>query len=408
MSLAADTGPKKGKHLFYRCGSGAKNSKRHSSIYSKNNIKYVVCLIGFECFEEDIRTIAEIKKINPACSIIAFGHYPTHFTDEYLEKTFIDIIIKGEPELAFRDFISDESMTSSGSKRVLGTNIDAFAENNKNRIKDYNELPMPAYDLVDHSPYHEPMMARPFGMIQTARGCPYSCTYCTKSFGTRLTLRSPEQVVAEIETLQKLHHIKSLRFIDDTFTINKNRVTAICDLIAKRGIKIEWSCLSRTDNIDENILREMKSAGCKRIYYGVESGSQRILDFYKKDINVEESLRAVHLTNQAGIETAGFFMLGLPEETESDFESNKEFIARAKFDYIGIGGLVIYPGTPLFQQYKDDIDFSLFPYKNAFKNESITQRYTRWNKELYKSFLFQWKLCKESNNQCPLLPLSDF
>jgi anaerobic magnesium-protoporphyrin IX monomethyl ester cyclase len=359
-----------------------------------NNIEVVVTLIGFECFEEDMAVVAELKRTNPNVTIVVFGYYPTNFAAEVLANSSVDVVIKGEPELAFEQLITTPEWFPY-EKLQLESNGTALAENNKNRIKSYNELPMPAYDLVDHTPYHEPMMAAPFGMIQTARGCPYSCNYCVKSFGTRLTLRTAEQVIDEIEFLVKTHHIRSLRFIDDTFTVNKTRVMAICDLIKEKGIDIAWSCLSRTDNVDEQMLRAMHQAGCKRIYFGIESGSQRILDFYKKDINVEESLRIIQLTNSVGIETAGFFMLGLPEETEADFLLTKKFIAAANFDYIGIGGLVLYPGTPLFEVYKDQVEFSLFPYVNRFKDNSLQKRYVRWNNELYDSFLYSGNFLKK-------------
>lgn len=352
----------------------------------ENNIRYLITLLGFECFEEDVQVLAEIKQSHPELTVVVFGHYPTYFAEEILAKSAIDIVIKGEPELAFLDFITCEKLHFN-KKQILESNASVFSENNKNRIKSYSELPIPAYDLIDHSPYHEPMMARPFGMIQTARGCPYSCNYCVKSFGTRLTLRSPEQVIEEIEVLIQIHHIKALRFIDDTFTINKARVINICKLMVDRNIKLEWSCLSRTDNLDYTMLQVMKEAGCKRIYFGVESGSQRLLDYYKKDVQVQDAMKTIQLTNKVGIETAGFFMLGLPKENENDFELTKQFIAKAQFDYIGVGGLILYPGTPLFEQYKNEVEFSLFPYINRFKDEQLQARYMLWNKALYDSFL---------------------
>lgn len=350
----------------------------------KNKISHIVSLIGFECFEEDMLMVAKIKEAHPDVRLLVFGHYPTLFAQAILDNSAVDIVIKGEPEEVFADHFYKLENTSE--KQIWEFEIGNGV--NKNRIKDYNNLDSPLYDLVDHKPYHEPMMARPFGMIQSARGCPYSCNYCVKSFGTRLTLRSPEKVVEDILFLQKTHKIKALRFIDDTFTVNKQRVLDICALLVSKKIKLEWSCLSRTDNIDAEMLQAMQQAGCKRIYYGVENASQRILDAYKKGINAQEALAVIQLTNKAGIETAGFFMLGLPEENEDDFLQNKAFIKAAKFDYIGIGGLVLYPGTELYERYKAEVDFSLFPYVNKFKDESIQKRYLRWNKELYDSFLY--------------------
>lgn len=385
LSLAAIYRDVTGRNPFFiDAVAQKKNINEVIQFISKQQVQCVVSLIGFECFEEDMQTIARLKEQCNNIKIFVFGHYPTQFSEEILKKSAADVVLKGEPEEVFSENILSFSEKTSG-KQIWS--LPTGSGVNKNRIKNYNNLPTAAYELADHTHYHEPMMAHPFGMIQSARGCPYSCNYCVRSFGARLTLRSPEKVVEEILLLKKIHNIRALRFIDDTFTINKKRVLDICQLIIAGRIKLEWSCLSRTDNVDEEMLYWMKRAGCKRIYYGVENASQRILDFYKKGINVKEAFNAIQLTNTAGIETAGFFMLGLPEETEEDFNLNKEFITDAKFDFIGIGGLVVYPGTPLFDIYKTEVDFNLFPYVNRFKDKQLQKRYLKWNKELYSSFM---------------------
>jgi anaerobic magnesium-protoporphyrin IX monomethyl ester cyclase len=355
-----------------------------SEYMAERGVTHVVSLIGFECFEEDMEAIRQLKHQHPKAMFTVFGHYPTLFGEELLERSAADFVLMGEPEELFIAALNDGRLDADVGKLVIkGTQTGVGT----NRVLDYASLPMPAYDLLSDWTYHEPMMARPFGMIQTARGCPYSCNYCVKSFGSKLTMRPAEAIVEEIQLLQRLKGIRSLRFIDDTFTIRKQRVLELCALMQSSGIRLEWSCLSRTDNVDAEMLRSMRAVGCKRIYFGIESGSQRILDLYDKGLNAEQALEAVRLTNEHGIESAGFFMLGLPEETEEDFHLTRQFILNARFDYVGIGGLVLYPGTALFNRYRDQLEFSLLPYVNRFKDEELQRRYLRWNKELYNAFL---------------------
>lgn len=384
-----------------------KNTTQVIDYIKTNHIDLVVVLVGFECFEEDLQGIHDIKTHCPNILIVAFGHYPTLYAEEILNNSSIDIIIKGEPEEQMVNFLQQPNQELYHHKKTILSN-DTAKGVFQNRIKNYNELPFPGHDLVNYQYYHEPMMASPFAMIQSARGCPYSCNYCVKSFGSLLTLKTPESIIEEMLLLKQQYSIKAIRFIDDTFTINKKRVLAICQLMIDTHIDIEWSCLSRTDNVDAEILQLMKKAGCKRIYYGIENASQRILDAYDKNINAEDALKAVIATNEAGIETAGFFMLGLPDENEDDFLKNKIFVQKANFDYIGIGGLVLYPGTELFDRYKDHVEFSLFPYINRFKDEALQQRYLKWNKELYNTYIFSFNGLKKNISKAITQPHNTF
>jgi anaerobic magnesium-protoporphyrin IX monomethyl ester cyclase len=371
----------------------------------KKKVSHLVCLLGFECFDDDIEAIALLKKAQPHLIIIAFGHYATQFSEKILANSSIDIIIKGEPENAFAQILVDWKIenilpTYNGKKSIVVSDYSSH-----HRIKDYNALPLPAFQLLDHKYYHEPFMPRPFGMIQSARGCPYSCNYCVRSFGLKLTLQSVDTIMAQLRLLKQVHGIRSFRFIDDTFTINKIRTIAICKQIIEEKLLLKWTCLSRTDAVDEETLQWMKRAGCQRIYYGIESGSQRILDFYNKGLSADEALKSVQLTNRSGIESAGFFMLGLPEENEEDFKLNKEFVKAANFHFIAVGGLILYPGTPLFDLYRNEIEFSLFPYVNRFKDKALQERYKRWNKELYHTFLFSSAFATKFLNRFVSSPL---
>ncbi|MBL7777669.1 MAG: radical SAM protein [Chitinophagales bacterium] len=355
---------------------------------------YILTLIGFECFDSDINCLNQIKKHHQNSEIIAFGHYPTIFCQEILSKSSVDHILIGEPEENLVRFFEwrlygKESNAGAISGFVSKEVVTQHNSMGAKRIHDIKELPSPAYDLMNAKHYFEPFMPRPFAMIQSARGCPYKCNYCVKSYGSRLTLRTPQQIIDELKWLVELHQIRSFRFIDDTFTVNHHRVKEICQLLAESKLNLKWSCLSRTDNIKPDLLHSMKKAGCQRIYFGIESGSQRMLDIYEKDIDVNEARSALKLTRQIGIETSGFFMLGLPEETENDFQKTVEFAITSDLSLASVGGITLYPGTPLYERNKNQIDFSLFPYINRFHDIEVEKRYLRWEREFYNKFFFR-------------------
>ena len=245
----------------------------------------------------------------------------------------------------------------------------------------------PNISLLTSKNYFEPLMPQPLGIIQSARGCPYQCNFCVKSYGTKLTYKSESQILEEIIDWQENYGAKSIRFIDDTFTISESRVIKLCNLIKKENIKIPWTCLSRLDTLTERMALAMKEAGCKRIYFGIESGSQRILDLYEKGYNIKEAHQVINFCAKLGIETVGFFMTGLPDETEKDFEETLKFLRDSKLTFAGVGELTIYPGTALFGIYENDLEFSLFPYINKFKDPSVritfNDRKQRFEKEFY-------------------------
>jgi len=360
----------------------------------------IIAITGFEIFEHDMNMVRGIKEHNPNSKIVLFGHYATQFTQEVMERVPVDIIIQGEPDLifaeAYKKIKAGESLEGVKGIAYRSKNGEIVLQEGNLRLPDPSVLPMPAYDMLEQGAYFEPFLPKPFGMIQTARGCPYQCNYCVKSFGTKLTTRTPEQIVEEIKELKRLFGIKSLRFIDDTFTVIPSRVIAICKLMIEEKVEVQWSCLSRADTLNEEMLIWMKKAGCKRVYIGVESGSQRILDFYKKKVNVEEALANIKLCKKVGIETMGFFIVGMPEETREDFDQTLKFAIKSDLTFAIVFELIPYPGTPLFPLMKDKINFSLMPYVNEYKDPELRERFHKWEKEFYYKFYFRPKYIARS------------
>jgi len=350
----------------------------------------IVSIMGLECIEEDCNEVKFLKDQIPGVQYVVFGHYATQFPNEVIQKSTADFLLLGEPDFIFLNLLDAlhglSPLEEVGGVVRIGEDGNPVQQGEDKRIPNPNELPIPAYDILPIDKYYEPVLPRPYSLIQTARGCPYPCSFCVKSYGSKLTIQSPERVVNEIQNLVENYGIKSLRIIDDTFTVNKRRVIEICKELVARKFNLQWCCLSRTDNLTDEMLHWMKKAGCTRIYFGLESGSQRILDLYQKNIKVEEAIESLLLCRKYGIETTGFFMSGFPEETEEDFDKTIAFAIKAKLTFASVNPLSPYPGTSLYDRLAPDLDFSLFPYKNEFKDPQIVLNFTKRKKKFYKAF----------------------
>ena len=302
----------------------------------KYNPAIIVTISGFETVEDDMNCIRTLKNNFPSSKIILFGHYPTEFPEELLIASQADFILRGEPDLIFSKLL-DELISGKSDFSIEGVcywkNGEIQIQEKTRRIPDPNSLPIPAFELLNPRHYSEFLMPNPFGLIQTERGCPYQCNYCVKSYGSKLTALTPEKVLEQILHLKKLFGIKSLRFIDDTFTVIPERVMKICQLLIENDADINWSCLSRVDTINEELLIVMKKAGCKRIYFGVETASEKMATLFNKQFDREEAIKNLRLCRKIGIEAAGFFLMGHPEENDQDIDQTIQFAIKSELSY---------------------------------------------------------------------------
>lgn len=349
----------------------------------------IVSIMSFEWFDKDVDEVKAIREKFPTIKIGLFGHYPTHFARQTIELTNAHFVMMGEPDLVFNNLL--QSLNSNlPLADVLGL---AFKSDDGNivinqsdrRVPNPNLLPMPPYNLLKAELYSEPFLKSPFGMIQSARGCPYMCNYCVHSFGTKLTALTPENVIEHISFWKKTFNIQSLRFIDDTFTAVPSRVIKICKLMIEHNINLQWSCLSRADTLDEEMLYWMKKAGCIRLAIGVETASQRLMDELNKGTNAEEALKNVLKAKSMGFQIMTFYLVGIPGETDEDVNASIEF-AKKTSHFISVDELLVYPGTSLYEKYAHLVDFSLYPYKNAFKDSEHNRRATERKNRFFKSF----------------------
>jgi radical SAM superfamily enzyme YgiQ (UPF0313 family) len=308
-------------------------------------------------FNSALKYAKAIKEKLPNIFIILGGVHVTFMPYDVLRHEFVDAVCIGEGEYTLLELAEriDAGKSFDGVRGVIYKDGGRIVYNGpREQIQDLDSLPFPAYDLMPINKYtvfghkleHFPMI--------TSRGCPFGCRYCSSSLfmGRKFRARSAENVVDEIEWLVNDFKAKYVAFSDDTFTLNKKRVEKICDEIRNRKLDVEWSCSSRVDTINKDLLRKMKRAGCSAIYYGVESAKPEILKYYRKRIDLEKVKTAVKLTKEEGITTICSFIIGAPYEKKKDMQATLKFALKLDPDYAQFSILTPYPGTEIYSEAK--------------------------------------------------------
>jgi radical SAM superfamily enzyme YgiQ (UPF0313 family) len=309
----------------------------------------------------DLESAEAIKDELEDAVVVFCGPHATYFHKKIIENYgFVDVCIRGEFELAFRDICkavkrkrglsSVKGITYRDSKKNVRVNMD------RPLIEDLDRLPYPDRKEFPIERYQQAFYAgKNTALIVSTRGCPFQCTYClwpSTLTHRRYRIRDPRKVVDEIEHLIKREGIDELFFDEDEFTVSKNKVIELCNEIIKRGIKIKWHCMGRVNVVDENVLRLMKKAGCYQIFYRFESGSEKILKSVKKGITKDQIRNAVKLTKKAGIVCCGSFILGSPDEDWSTLKETMKFATSLGADWVQFSPCIPYPGTPMYEETK--------------------------------------------------------
>ena len=264
-------------------------------------------------------------------------------------------------------------------------------------IANLDSLPLPARHLLPNAKYRMPFFAdHPFATLIPNRGCPWPCTFCRagRVWGKKVRQRSVASVMAEIKELGDRYGIRHVAFMTDSLTLKKDWAQELFESLLALPQPIEWVCNSRVDAVDPDLLRLMHRAGCKMISYGLESGSQVVLDACKKGITLEQSERAIRLTREAGIPSMGYFILGLPGETHATVRESIAFAKRIAPDYVNFHIATPFPGTELFEQavannWLTSTDWNDFEEEGAAvmqAGELTIQELERLQKQAMRSF----------------------
>ncbi len=220
---------------------------------------------------------------------------------------------------------------------------------NPPRPVDFERFPFPARDLLPNELYAEfPTERKNFTVMVTSLGCPYGCSFC-EAGRTEYNPRSPRTVVDEMQECCEKYDVREIDIFDYDFTAQRERTLEICREIRRRNLDLLWACRSRID-IDGALLEEMRDAGCGRIYYGIESGSQKMLDRVNKGITLDQVRETVRTTRGLGMMALGFFLIGAPGETRKTVKQTVRFAKKLDLDYVQFSKCLAKPLTPLWKQ----------------------------------------------------------
>jgi radical SAM superfamily enzyme YgiQ (UPF0313 family) len=309
---------------------------------------------------EDMEAAKIIKEKNPKALTVMVGVAPTIVAEEILKKGYVDICIRRESELISRE-ICRKLKAGKSWKKVKGITFrdgKRIVENeDAPLIQDLDSLPMPDFDSLPLDAYRTPVDRAKQVLIESSRGCPFKCIYCTakKFYGTVFRGRKPENVVDEMEYVRKLG-VKKVLFWADTFTLKKEFVKELCGLITERGLeqKMSWVVNSRVDTVTPEILNIMSDANCFLIGFGVENGNQEILDYVRKGITLEQTRRTFRWIKDTNIASAAHVVFGLsPIENEKTVKKTIEFVREIKPNYANFHIATPYPTTELYRRYQE-------------------------------------------------------
>ena len=354
-------------------------------------------------FDHDLKVAELAKEISARTITIGLCWTLQSFTKEILKSCdSLDIYAMGESEATVPNLVDALAQKKGweGLRTVKGlaykmdgavVYIGAPSED-----VDYDALPVPAFDLVNtHRYYNNTRRNTRFMIVYTSKGCPYNCIYCTMR-RTKWKAKSAERVIREIRTLVRNYGAKEIGFFDETFTLNRQRVIDICQGLLNEGIKLTWYCNTRVDRVDSELLELMRKAGCRGISYGVESGSQVILDNAKKGHTVEQARNAINWAKDVGIKTYASFMVGLPGESWDTIQETLEFIKSTLPNGAQFNVAVPYPGTELYKIAKTsgwiagNLDWrTLYQHSSAMRTAEMTSsELNQARKLLYRSLYF--------------------
>ena len=321
-------------------------------------------VIGFSSASQNyyrVKSLAErIKKVSSSLLVIG-GIHVTNLPSSFEISPF-DIGILGEGELSFRKIIENIIENKNLDVSKLGKGF-VFRQKGKiintglgERVDNLDDIPLPARDLLNMKYYTLPSFSSDtidhWGIMLTSRGCPYKCSFCssTKFWEGRIKFFSAKRVADEIEIMYKKYGYKNIEIYDDLFTFNKPRLREIISLLEKKKIlgKINFSTMGRANCFDEELAVILKKLNVKKVFFGIETGSERMLKMLKDSINLEDDIKAVALCRKHGIMPGGLFMIGMPHETEEDMEATYQFIKKYLPNNYSLGQMSAYPNTPIW------------------------------------------------------------
>ena len=312
-----------------------------------------------------------VKEIDSTIKVIAGGHHATFCPSDVMKNPHVDFVVRGEgeiPLLRLMETIRSDTTNWSDVPGIAYRNAsgEVVSTEEAPMVEDLDSLPFPARDLVMDCDYN----IYKTHYVLTARGCPHRCAFCSdrRMWRRRVRRRSVANVISELKLLKDTYRPLFIDFSDGTFTFDKAYLTEFCEHVIAEDIGLMWRCTARYDTITEDMLRLMKRSNCFGLYFGLESGSSRVLASINKGISTDQIRHVSEMVHDNGIISMASVMFGLPDEDEEDIRKTLELMRTVKADLFDINCYVPLPGTPLY----DDMD-------------ETTRDAINWNKASYKS-----------------------
>jgi len=308
-------------------------------------------------YQSALKLVKIAKEACPNCITVVGGSHVTFWDDKALEECpELDIVVRKEGENTLLEVVQ-RIEDGKSYQDVIGTTCrkdDKIVRNpDRPYIEDLDSLPFPARQLWPMERFRE---YEDILYLATSRGCVYWCEFCAtvRMHGRKYRMRSPKNVVDELEFLHKTYGISKFTFCDDAFTVDQPRTEALCNEILSRGLKIEWNCGTRVDMLTRELLVKMKDAGCISVWFGVESGTQQVLDAMKKGITPELTIKVLGWVRELNMKPIPNVILGFPGETKENAWKTIKFVEKIAPDAVGFYNVATpFPGTPMYDMVKE-------------------------------------------------------
>lgn len=374
-------------------------------------------IAGFTCPTSTMNHVFKMcqiikRDLELDCATVIGGNHPTILPQETLKNPYVDFAVISEGEITFYELVKTIKEERNDFENINGLCYKQDGKTLKNPprefIADLDSIPFPALDLFDLEIYYsastKKLTAERCSPLLTSRGCAFDCMHCASKaiWRRRVRYRSAENIVAEIEEHINKYDIKEFNLMDEHFTINKPRALKICQQIIDKKLPIAWACFSRVDAIDDELVNLMAKAGCRKISFGLESGSQKVLDLMRKQTTIKQGRKAVKIVRKYGIQANGSFMFGNIGETKKTIRETIDFAKSLDLDNATFFITCPLPGSDLYSYAKnnglisDNVRWEMFApltdaapvlaQKNLNEDELIY-----WQKRAFREFYLRPK-----------------
>ncbi len=330
-------------------------------------------LVGFSVmtynYPASLSMAEKLKQRDPK-TLTVFGGYHPSFFPEMVNEDAIDFVVMGEGELTFKELLNALNKPKRAYEKIKGLAwFDGKIHVNepRERISDLDSLPNPLRDInvlkecrISGLNYPPLSKQKSVAQVQYSRGCPHNCTFCSSPsmFGSKVCYRNPEKVIQEMRDIIEKYGTNYFYFADLSFNVSKQRIVSLCHEIRKSKLNVNWFCMCRPDNLNNDVLHDMKEAGCSRIGFGIDALSDKTLSMIKpgQNVSMEKTQHILKLANALGIIVRTFVIIGYPWESKKDMDDSIETLKTLPIDELRIGLLTPLPGSSIYEEYnKQDL-----------------------------------------------------